>query len=348
MQTALENYHLVNIEDEDEFGVAVDAVADGATRNFLRGVRADRADDFESAKSFYEAAIASPRTHPYISLNAPVRLVYCLMQLGEGDSAIILGEEQLLRFQTVTPHPLDEETELKSILANLYSGRGEFTRAISLTAAKPPRTETGVLLAQWGWSRSVVLFHAGLVREALECGLEAAAAIDRNAHPHLFAGIDDNNNWMRCVLGERFSDEEMDDLSRRAEDLRRARRDTALSEIELVTGYAYANRNELGEARAVVNRLIERPSLSGPGLVRAATVLEASGDSDGAAELYRKSIDLIDMNTEPFLIAAVWNKMSRLHEASGDSESALTCLRAAIEVVGVVGTPDADPYCISI
>ena len=187
-----------------------------------------------------------------------------------------------------------------------------------------------------------------MLDEALECGRRAAAEIDQNAHPFLASGIRDNNDWIRCVKGEAFTDEEMAGLVERAATARLLRQTTSLMEIELITAFALANRDEHDKARLAVTRLLDDSELSGPGMVRAASILSALGDSAKAADIYRRSIDRINAETEPYLVAAVWTSLARLYEERGDFESSVGCLNAALEVVGVVTSANADPYCISI
>lgn len=331
----------------DEFDAAVAGLPDGSVREFLLGLRADRAHDVSTAIRHYERAMQFPDINDEVAAQAPVRLTYCHQAAGDVDGAIIFGEKHLLRMQTLSPFPFNDEIELRSILANCYSMRGEFLRAIALTAEKPASSFGDILIGQWGWSRSVILFQAGYVQEALDCGLETVERIDRSLHPHFVTGIETNNDWMRCVLGQPLSDQQLRDARGRVEFLEQSSSGRSAAEMRLVLAFALAVRGEYDEARAIVQMLQETLSQNGARFVRMATVLAAIGDQAESEALYRRALDLLDPDINGVLVAAVWRKLAAIYENNGDLSASLESMNAAFEAAGVAGFGDSEPLCLT-
>lgn len=331
----------------DEFDAAVAALPDGSVREFLLGTRADRAHDTVAAIEHYERALQFPEVDDEVAAQAPVRITYCYQLAGDVDYAITIGEKHLLRMQTLSPFPFGDEVELKSILANCYVFRGEFLRAIALTADKPMSSVGEILIGQWGWSRSVILFHAGFIEEALECGLETVARIDRERHPHFITGIEMNNDWMRSVLGQALTDEQLDDARERIRFLEQSSSADYVAEMRLVLAYALTVRGERSEAREILEYLTNTGSLSGAALVRVATVYSAMNDSDMAEAIYRQALDQLDDSRTAYLVPAVWRKLASIYEERGDTESALESLKIAVEAAGVAVSASSDPHTLT-
>lgn len=330
------------------FEAAVDAVDNSSLRHWLRASHADLLGEYERAIALYRVALSESDAPALVTSGAPVRICSNLKSLGDIDGAIIEGEQHLVALTVMDPYPFDDVIELKSILANMYSSRGEMSRAISLTSEQPPHTETGILRAQWGWSRSVVLFQAGFINEAIAASMEAVAAINRYAHPNFVVGIDSNIWWMRSVNSERFNDDEITRIKSRIDDERRIGRSFMADELTLVLGFARANRGESEMARETIDELMSRSSLSSAGLVRAATVLSAAGFAPAAQSTYRAALELLDAESQPVLAASVWRTLAASYESDGDTAAAIECLKAAIEAAGIVSSPSADPLCITI
>ena len=339
-------YSLLSRNELDQFDAAVAALPDSSVREFLLGTRADRAHDTVVAINHYERALQFPDVDDEVAAQAPVRLTYCYQLAGDIDYAITIGEKHLLRMQTLSPFPVGDEVELRSILANCYVFRGEFLRAIALTAEKPTSSVGEILVGQWGWSRSVILFQAGFIEEALECGLETVARIDRELHPHFITGIEMNNDWMRSVLGQALTDEQLDDARERVRFFERSSSPDNATEMRLVLAYAHAVRGEHGEAREILESLMDAGSMSGAGLVRIATVYSAMGDSDTAEAIYRQSLDQLEDARTAYLVPAVWRKLASIYEARGETKSALESLKIAVEAAGVAVSASSDPHTV--
>jgi tetratricopeptide (TPR) repeat protein len=332
--------------DNDAFDAAVAAADDASTAHWLRATRHDLHGKADDAISAYRAALNEPAVAQYIASGAPVRICFNLRRLGQIDAAIFEGEEHLLRLSGMTPHPFDDMIELRSILANIYSGRGEFIRAFALLAEQPPPSMTGILRAQWGWARSVILFQAGYIDEALDAAVDAAAQVDRIAHPRFVTGIDSNIWWIRSVLGERLADDELREIKSRITEETQSQRSAITDELTLVLAYAHANRGEFGEACELIDNLVAGGNLSSAALVRAATVLNSTGGVTAAQSLYTAALGQLDAEQQPVLVASVWRTLAASYEAAGDIAAALECLKAAVEAAGIVSSPNADPLCI--
>lgn len=342
--------HVVNLaasQDFAAFDAAIAAINDESVRECLLGYRDEQLSEFESAREHFETALTRSTVDPWVAQAAPARLVFMLLVTGDIEAAIVRGEQELLKFQSLKPYPIEQEIALKSILANVYSSRGEMTRAISLTAERPKHVGAPAMDANWGWARAVVLFHHGMVHEALETNVEATRAARETGSPNFIASMNDNTYWMKSVLGQPLSDDEMAELTSRNESQATGGSSPFDIENHLVLAFAHAVRGDVNAARKILADLNDNHTLRGAELVRAATILDVIGDTEASVETYLRSVDLLEDETQPMLAAAVWNKLAQVFESRGEQESALHCLKLAVRAVGVATDGNANPLCIT-
>lgn len=340
--------HLLTARDYAGFEAELATITDGSVLDCLRGFYAEHFSRLQDAHDYFQSALSMDSVPRWVTEAASVRLIFSLISLGEIESAIILGEKTLLKFQALKPYPFDRDIELKSILANAYSSRGEFVRAISLTADKPSHPGPRAMDATWGWARSVVLFQLGMVDEALHTNLEAIDSAQHVNAPLFLDGMNDNTYWYKCVLGEPLTEAEFTELTERCAQLNIDEASVFDVESFLVLAYVMAVRGDSVGARNVIDHLSRSNNLRGPGIVRAATVLDTIGDRDATFDAFRRAVVALDTENHPHLVASVWNKLARMHEENGDVKSALECMKAAVDAIGVQGDPNANPYCITM
>lgn len=279
-------------------------------------------------------------SNPQLFLLVANSLVRQLLEMGDANSMLEVGE-YALRKVISEKQPIDDAiVELKGSLAAAYAQLGNLERGLELT--RNPRSP---LKTKWGdvvedWSRASVLFHAGEMHDAALAYRSAFDAMSEFDRP-----VSEAKLLQAAVLCEALSGDV--DLTLARADLGHAIKifeaaglttelaesHAALALVEELAGDKRAARSACESALVLAAQVVtsRRPEI----LINIAERYIGLNDQETALALIQQAQESLHEDEPRRLSANSWSKIAKLMERLGDSEAAYRAMKNSVTLIGI-------------
>ena len=277
---------------------------------------------------------------PQLFLLVANSLVRQLMETGDADSMLEVGEYALRKVMS-QKQPIDDAVvELKGNLAAAYAQLGNLDRGLELT-----RNRRSPLKTKWGdvveeWSRASVLFHAGEMHDAAQAYRSAFDAMNEFDRPVSEAKLLQAALFCEALNGTIDLATARVELDHVIAIFEAADLTTELAESHTVAALVAELSGDAVGARAACDSALlfaaQVPSSRRPEvLVSIASRFIGLSERESALELIREAQDLLQEDEPRRLSVNSWIKIAKIFEELGDAESAYQAMKKSVTLIGI-------------